>query len=349
MPAVSFFIDSLKNIFRKEKIIFITEQQDWSIFWDGFYIKKYLSSKTGIALSKSPLFLKNKILHFGSVNTFISGRGLTHVDPSNTVIVTWFHVAPDDPRIKWVPKLNEQVDIVHTSCLLTKNKLLAAGLREEKIRVIPLGVDTQVFAPYTTEQKETIRKQLGIAPGTKVIGSFQKDGVGWKEGNEAKYIKGPDIFCDAAQKISQHTKIHVLLTGPARGYVISRLQKLQIPFTHVFCKNYLDIVEMYNALDLYLITSREEGGPKALLESLSTGVPLVSTPVGMVPEILTSENGVLVDTFDASAIASAALALFENPERMQKLVEQGRKDILLYDWKSISSHYYESLYKPYVR
>ena len=47
-----------------------------------------------------------------------------------------------------------------------------------------------------------------------------------------------------------------------------------------------DLIELYHALDLYLMTSREEGGPMALMESMASGVPVVATSVGMAPDLI---------------------------------------------------------------
>ena len=91
----------------------------------------------------------------------------------------------------------------------------------------------------------------------------------------------------------------MLLTGPSRGYVKNRLDKSKIQYRHDMLQDVNSLVDYYNVIDLYIITSREEGGPKALLESLACGVPLVSTKVGMVPDLIVhNENGYLVDLED---------------------------------------------------
>ena len=80
--------------------------------------------------------------------------------------------------------------------------------------------------------------------------------------------------------ISKEVPIVVLLTGPARGYVKKELSKRKIKFIHIFAKSYNEVASFYNALDLYIVSSREEGGPKAIVESMASGVPIISTNVG---------------------------------------------------------------------
>ena len=100
-----------------------------------------------------------------------------------------------------------------------------------------------------------------------------------------------------------------------------------------------------NSIDLYIITSREEGGPKALLESFACGVPLVSTKVGMTPELIDhNENGYLVDIEDVEELYSYACKILDNKEISEGFSLKGLKTIKNYDWKKISEKYNKLLY-----
>jgi tyrosyl-tRNA synthetase len=105
---------------------------------------------------------------------------------------------------------------------------------KDKIVVVPLGVDTKVFYPADEKEKLVIREKLGISKDSLVVGSFQKDGVGWGNGSEPKFIKGPDMFCSVIEHLAEKYPIHVILTGPARGYVKNRLFQANIPYTYKF-------------------------------------------------------------------------------------------------------------------
>ena len=71
-------------------------------------------------------------------------------------------------------------------------RLLNWGVEEKKISLIPIGVDTNLFNLSNNNYKSEIRSKLGFKKGEFVIGSFQKDGIGWSKGLEPKLIKGPD-------------------------------------------------------------------------------------------------------------------------------------------------------------
>ena len=128
-----------------------------------------------------------------------------------------------------------------------------------------------------------------------------KDGVGWGDGAEPKLIKGPDVLLAAVERLREVVpELAVLLTGPARGYVAAGLERLGVPFRHVLLPDLDAVADAYRALDVCLVASRDEGGPKAVLESMATGVPIVTTRVGQAADLVRhGENGFLVDVEDA--------------------------------------------------
>jgi glycosyltransferase involved in cell wall biosynthesis len=190
---------------------------------------------------------------------------------------------------------------------------------------------------------------MGIPQDATVVGSFQKDGLGWGAGNKPKLEKGPDIFCDAIERLAKKTKVFVLLSGPARGYVINRLKAAGIRYYHTgYLDHANDVAEYYRALDLYLITSRLEGGPKSALEAPASGIPLISTQVGMIPDIAKETSAIIpVESFDASEIAEAALSLLADDSRMRNAKKEGPRWVESYDWTSISKRYESELYKVF--
>ena len=82
----------------------------------------------------------------------------------------------------------------------------------------------------------------------------------------------------------------VLLTGKRRNYMISELRKNKINFKYFEMASFKEINELYNLLDLYIVSSRFEGGPQSILECGITKTPIISTNVGVAEEILGSES-----------------------------------------------------------
>lgn len=296
--------------------------------------------------------LRNQLVHFGSRYQYANQSPRVHV--SNRVFITWHHGDPQEPEFAplFATMFEKQgaIDRVVVSNTTTRRHLVQAGWPAEKCVLLPIGVDTSHFRPPSLALRAQIREELGLAENTICIGSFQKDGAGWEEGIEPKLIKGPDVFLEVIAQVARHwKKLHVLLTGPARGYVKRGLAKIGVPYSHINLENYLDVARYYHALDLYLITSREEGGPKGLMESWASGVPVVSAAMGMPRDYIRhGENGLLAEIEHVSELAQHVIAIIEGPALRSRLTTQGLADVQPLDWFLVSAQYYDKLYKPFL-
>lgn len=203
--------------------------------------------------------------------------------------------------------------------------LIKTVISPEKVKLIHIGIDTGVFKPKTGEDRKIAREKLGIPQDAIVIGSFQKDGVGWGEGLEPKNIKGPDVFLKVVENIRKEIQnIYVLLSGPSRGFVKNGLEELGIPYKHNYFKDYREIANLYDALDLYIVTSREEGGPKAILESMAKGIPLVTTEVGQAKDLVKNgENAMIAAIDDVAALSGFCLKTLRDTELRNRLTKNG--------------------------
>jgi glycosyltransferase involved in cell wall biosynthesis len=326
---------------------YISEARDWVIDEEGRTILESLRRMGHMRgrMTATPFGLRGKVLHFGSIGTLLTAKGLKPFHLSNKAIVSWFHVVDGDTRLRFAPLLNQSVRIVHTASENTKEKLIKAGIAASNIIVIPLGVDPNIFHPPTVEEKAEIRASLGIPDDAIVVGSFQKDGDGWGEGMTPKLIKGPDIFCDVVAILARTYPVYVLLTGPARGYVKKRLEEHTIPYSHVYLDHAKDVARYYRALDLYLICSREEGGPKALLESMASGVPVISTRVGMSIDVIKDgSNGRIVDT-DPLVISRAAADSIDNEVDRKRMIAAALQTMETFHATALAEQFYFRIYK----
>ena len=91
-----------------------------------------------------------------------------------------------------------------------------------------------------------------------------------------------------------------------------------------------EMIEFYQGLDACICTSRTEGGPHSLLEASACGVPIISTRVGIAPELIDhGHNGLLIDR-SIEAIQQAVVSLRDNPDKRigmgalaRTVIEQG--------------------------
>jgi len=329
-------------------LYYIIEGGNWSVDHDGYSITRSMRNVSSV-VTRTCSGIRNSIVHFGSIHTFWPSGWARPPHKSNKTIVTWFHISDNKKPAMLVPEAAGLVDLWHTSCSLTRDKLVRAGVPEAKVLVIPLGVDLKTFHSPTPAEKGSLRSRLGVPPDKIVIGCFQKDGHGWAEGLEPKLIKGPDIFCDVVERLAKRYDLFVLLTGPARGYVKKRLEQIGVPYVHRFLAKVDDVAKYYRAIDLYLVTSREEGGPKSILESWASGVPLISTKAGMAPDvIIDGENGFLCEIDDVDEIVRKSILVLDNQTDIKRIVDNGLAAVQDFDWSCIAQQYEDRLYRRFL-
>lgn len=326
---------------------YIVEAVDWSIAWDGKQITKALNKQKLLKarISSCPWGLKNQIVHYGSVNVFHS-FGLPGLPKKNVKpILTWFHFVAGDKKNEYILKNQDKFCFIHTSCSQTKDYLIAFGIAPQKIKVIPLGVDLELFKTASMEVKEQLKAKLGLPKDKFIIGSFQKDGSGWGEGLEPKLIKGPDVLIKTLSVLAKKYPIFVLLAGPARGYVKSNLEKLNVPFKELGNLSLQETAHAYSLLDLYIVASRIEGGPKAILESMASGVPLVTTKVGMAPDIKATMPELLIaEIEDALGLANLAGKVISDKLFAENLAKRQRQVAENFSWDKVANQYFEQMY-----
>jgi glycosyltransferase involved in cell wall biosynthesis len=264
--------------------------------------------------------------HFGALQS-------RWLQSSHRLGLSYFHGRPGTPGYPEFDRAYEslrrnaaRIDRVQVTHAEMHELVLAAGVAPDKIFRIPIGVELERFPFGDDETCAAARAALEIPASAFVIGSFLKDGVGMDEGLDPKLLKGPDAFIAVVARVRKTIpELFVLLTGPARGYVKRELHRLGVPHRHIVLDTRTKLARPYHASDVCLVTSRQEGGPKAALESLATGVPLVTTRVGQAPELLVEgESGLLADVDDTDALAAAVTRVYKDGTLAQRLRRAGR-------------------------
>jgi glycosyltransferase involved in cell wall biosynthesis len=273
---------------------------------------------------------------------------LKNLSLNNKVILTWWHsgVGKNNSELLQsvgrMKKLLSYLSVIHVPCKQEFDLLKSQGIAESKIKLVPEGIE-DFFRPCSKKEKQQIRKNLNIPEGSFCIGYFQKDGVGWGDGCLPKKEKGPDIFIETVKRLAQkHSNIFIVLTGPARGYVKEGLSKAGISFIHNYLSNYKDIINYYGVLDLYFVTSRTEGGPKSVLESMSCGIPIVSTKVGMSLDVIKDGyNGFLCDIENVDELFDKSEQLIQNEGLRQQFSVNGIETVKDFSWNNIAKAFIE--------
>ena len=310
------------------RLFFVGEGAGWVIDEEQRAVAG-LASRLGIDVVRRlpPTAARRQSVFFGSHFTFFDHADA--YDEEHRVAITYFHGVPGTPgypefdrAFESLRRLHERIDRVQVSHREIEELVRSSGIDAAKVFRIPIGIEPRLFGARAPEA----RRALGLPEDAFVVGSFQKDGVGWDDGLEPKPIKGPDVLVDALAALRERVpRLHVLLSGPARGFVKAGLERHGVPYVHRVVERYDEIGSLYAALDAYVVPSRQEGGPKGVLEAMAAGVPLVSTRVGQAVDLVRDgENGWLVPVDDVEAVAGRLAAIAAGELDVASVVAAGR-------------------------
>lgn len=328
-----------KNIFQLNtirtkpysRLILSGDNAGWSLDWDMRELSK-IAHKIGITVvdSKWKDSLVPQSIFIASQFFLLDDKWLS---TKHRIGFSYFHGLPNsgvpefDNVYKSLCKHHDQISRIQASHIQMRDVILQTGIDPKKVFLIPIGIDTVYFPFRTKESQKHFRNKLNIPQSAFVVGSFQKDGNGWDEGLEPKLIKGPDVFLSSIKRLKEQIpELYVLLSGPARGFIKAGLEEMKVPYSHFFLESYPQIGELFQSLDLYLVTSRQEGGPKAILESMASGVPIISTRVGQATDLINQgQNGWLADVEDWQTIAETAKNVYQMDDKsLSTILANGR-------------------------
>ena len=206
-----------------------------------------------------------------------------------------------------------------TNVFVTNQNICKQTLQKyvtKPIRVIPLWHNENIW--FHINNKDELRKKYGF-DNSFWVGSFQRDteGAGIKNGIFLpKLEKGPDIFIQSLLHLQKkHNNIKVLLTGKRRQYVIQQLNKHNIEYKYFEMCDFKTLNELYNCIDLYIVSSRVEGGPRAINECSLTKTPIYCTKVGIYELLLNKES--IFDLDNPQSILSCVSNTTYNYEKSQ--------------------------------
>ena len=161
------------------------------------------------------------------------------------------------------------------------------------------------------------RQRLGLAEGETVIG--------WV--GRLSPEKGVDLAIEAVAALPVPALLAVVGDGPERAQSVELAASLAASDRIRWLGSVNDAWQVLPAFDLLLLSSRTEGTPLVLLEAMHAKVPIVSTPVGGVPDLLRGGLGWLARDASASAIRDSLMLAFEDRARWGRVAERAREHL----------------------
>lgn len=224
-----------------------------------------------------------------------------------------------------------------TNSSATYNACLDAGLKEEKLGIIPFGVDTNFFRPIDVHRDDQI---------------FQILSVGYLIER-----KGFNYLIEAfelVKKEHENVKLKIVGSGPLEKQLKKLILDLKLESCVEIISNVSDeeLLEIYNSSDLFVLPSivdsegNTEGLGVVLLEAMACKLPVIGSNIGGIPDIVhDGKNGFLVPQKDSFEIYKTIIKLIENQGLMDKFAFKGYKMVKEnFSWKKIAKEYID-IYK----
>jgi glycosyltransferase involved in cell wall biosynthesis len=205
-------------------------------------------------------------------------------------------------------------------------------VKEDKIRVIHNGVDVYKFQPAADKRK--VKAELGFNPEDFAILS-----VGRLYARKGLFT----LIESMPAVVKRFPNAKFIISGKGQSNEMKKLvahaQRLNVKENIIFTGYYPDakLPKLYQAADVFAFSTFYEHHPFAVLEALSSQLPVVTTNVGGIPETITDgENGFMCQPFNAKQFSERILFLLEHPAAAEEMAFLARKTILeRFDWRIV--------------
>lgn len=144
-------------------------------------------------------------------------------------------------------------------------------------------------------------------------------------------VKRPELFVELAFYLKENVPDHefrfqIIGDGPLLDQLKQQAAEFNLTSNDLeFLGNQPYVVPFYQVADLLVLTSKFEGTPNVILEAMSFGLPILSTKVGGVPDIVSENRGILVDSDNKTELFEAAKKLLLDEKLRRKFGEEGKK------------------------
>ena len=204
--------------------------------------------------------------------------------------------------------------IVTTGERLREQLIRDNRFRPESIVSVPTGIDLTRFVPGDRTQAKL---RLHLDPAQAYIGIVAT----------MRSWKGHRYLVDAFAGVkSGNTRLLMVGDGPGRDNLREQVARLGLEERVLMPGNQADVTPWLQALDVFVLPSyANEGVPQALMQAMAVGVPVISTPVGSIEELVQHEaTGLMVPPQDADALRAAIERLLNEPALAQRLAQAAR-------------------------
>lgn len=197
-------------------------------------------------------------------------------------------------------------------------RLRRERVAQNRIVLIPNGVALPEL-PRSPERVRAARATLGLSADTPVCGSVGRLVV------EKGYTHLLEALSLARREIPDLRWLSIG-DGPLKSDLVARAEALGLQDAIIWAGLRQDVESLLPAMDLWVMSSVEEGLPVALLEAMGSACPIIATRIGGIPDAVDDgREALLVPVGDPAAMAAAMVALVRDPARAKSMGERARE------------------------
>lgn len=229
----------------------------------------------------------------------------------------------------------EQSDFICCISHFARSQLIALSSHEHwhKLEVSRLGVDPHHFMPRPFRENP---QQFEILCVGRLVP-----------------VKGQHILIAAVMQLLQrgrHIRLCLVGDGPDRENLEQLVKQHNIEKYIVFAGavNQERILSYYHKADIFVLASFAEGLPVVLMEAMMMEIPCISTYITGIPELITTNKGILVTPGDVASLAQAITHLMDDTKLRQELGQQGRLQVIEHYDLSRNVQHLSEIFRRYL-
>jgi glycosyltransferase involved in cell wall biosynthesis len=189
--------------------------------------------------------------------------------------------------------------------------------KPDKVKVILSGIDIEEYSNWDKSESNITKESLDIPSDSFIIGTVGRISHG----------KAPDTFVKAAAEIKKYIPnafFIIVGDGEDKEGIQSLIYDLNLDKDFLITGWVNNVLEYVGLFDVGMLLTRWEGFGLALAEYMVSGVPIIATNVGAIPELIIHDvNGILVEIDNIQEIKNAAVKIYASKQLRNKLVKNG--------------------------
>ena len=220
-----------------------------------------------------------------------------------------------DPATLWKYRSRRVARYIAVAGII-RDILIGAGVRGDRVSVVNSSIDLTIFVKSERHRAEA-RAELGIPSDAPVVGNVAA--LAWHKGQT-------DLISAMPRVTSAFPGAWCVIVGAGEEREALEKQAASLPGKPRILLTGMrkDVARLLNAFDVFCMPSHYEGFCNSVLEALATGIPVVATRAGGLPEIVEHDvTGLLVRPKDTEALSAAIVRVLSDAELARRLSEQG--------------------------